>query len=892
MTVMKFNYWQRAIAIVKKTISNRIVIGLAIFLFVFCLFGYLALPDIIRSQAEKLLTEQLHRQVTIEKITVSPYRLSITIHKFKLMEPDGKQIFASFDKFRASMSLHSLLRLAPVVRKLKLTNPYVHLSRNKAGHYNIDDIIAPDPNKPPTQSTARFGVQNIEIVDGKFEYEDVFLPQPITGSVDKFNLIVKGLYVDLAEGETTINEIISNSANIKGIHHRSNGKISATVLAPRSIKPHAAKTDEKPFIATIEKISIKNWAARSEDRNMKKPVITTVSHVSLDAKHVSSILSKESALDLKATVNNHGKINVNGRFSIAPLKADVKVSLKEVDVTGLQPYFTEKVNLLVTSAQVSSNASLKLNQEKTGALKGQVNGDITLGPFSTIDKASEKNLLRWKSLSLNGIHAELHPLAITIDNVALNDFFARVTVMESGRFNLQDMVIDEEPSPTTESPKLPEAKEAGNKVAELPSTTVHPPEIVGNNNPSEQPKTTAPLPAIRIHKMTLDGGKIRFSDNYITPHYTTKMSEFSGSITGLSSDEQSVASVDLRGKVNNAPLLISGEMNPLKKELYIDLKAEVHGMELAPLSPYAAKYTGYGIEEGQLSFEVAYKIDNRKLTASNRLILDQLTFGAPVENSSVEKLPVSLAVSLLRSRDGVIDIELPIGGSLDDPDFSVSDIIGDAIVNMLAKAITSPFSLLASAFGGSEDMGWLEFDAGQFVIPEQGEDKLKTLAEALIDRPTLKLEITGLTDPDTDKEGLAHANLQRKLRAQKIKNMGPNNHVAPQDKIEISRAEYPALIKQVYQNENLFNLSHLVGKPKELSVAEMEKFLIEKAKISNDDLTTLGNQRAMAAKEWLITKGKVPIDKVFLRASKISDKESDKSEGKARFSRVEFTIKD
>ena len=145
---------------------------------------------------------------------------------------------------------------------------------------------------------------------------------------------------------------------------------------------------------------------------------------------------------------------------------------------------------------------------------------------------------------------------------------------------------------------------------------------------------------------------------------------------------------------------IKGKLNPLSKELFLDIIADAKEIELSPMSPYSAKYVGYGIEKGKLSFNVKYKLENRKLTADNKIILNQLTFGEKIESPTATKLPVLLAVALMKDRNGVIDVDLPISGSLDDPQFSVGGIVLRIIINIITKAVTAPFSLIASAFGG------------------------------------------------------------------------------------------------------------------------------------------------------------------------------------------------
>mgnify|MGYP006181910487 CR=1 FL=1 len=145
------------------------------------------------------------------------------------------------------------------------------------------------------------------------------------------------------------------------------------------------------------------------------------------------------------------------------------------------------------------------------------------------------------------------------------------------------------------------------------------------------------------------------------------------------------------------------------------MKASARGIELAPLSPYSGKYVGYGIEKGKLSVSIAYKIENDQLTAQNNVVLDQLTFGAPVDSPDAIKAPILLAVSLLKDRNGVIDINLPISGSLSDPQFSIGGLVVKVIVNLIVKAATSPFALLGSMFGGGEELSNIEFAPGRDI---------------------------------------------------------------------------------------------------------------------------------------------------------------------------------
>lgn len=1081
---------QRAQAFARRPIVKRSAIGFGIFLVLFGLFGYFALPGIIKGQAEKIVADKLHRTLHLGKVEVSPYTLTVTVRDLKLMEADGQTVFVSFDALTVNVAASSLFRLAPVVQEVKLQKPYVHLVRQDANHYNFDDLLKGGEEAPAEKSgEARFAVHNIQIEEGRIDFEDKpankshtisdlkigvpfisslpsqvaifvepllsakvngtpllikgkarpfaepkeavvdldlegvdipayleYLPfkpnfklpsarldvhlnvsfqqprdkapnlllggnvslkevkltelggkpilklpelvvtlgktdltaghvdiekiaitgieadvikradgklnvlglvpaskdnlaakpvakadpghaaapatpasaltvslgelelrsaafrysdeqvaHPLNAGVEKFDLAVRKVEVDTGKHTVTVGEIASSSAGFLLIQ----GKAGPTVVvetptagaAPEKADAStaAAAKAEAAYAITIARIAIQNWGARLEDRNLPLAAVTQVSPLGITAEALSTVAgSAPGKVEIKAAVNKNGQLSVTGGLGLAPLHADLALDLKGVDILPLQPYITDKVNLIITRAALSSKASLLVDQGADGALKGGFKGDVTLGNLATVDKLNANDLLRWKSLYVGGINAQLSPFSLTVDQIALSDFFARVIVDPNGRINLQDITRKEteEHKSLTEGGETNPSGDAAEKKA---------PAAVAAAAPAAP---VTPPPPIRIRKLTLQGGAVRFTDNFIKPNYTATLNDLGGVVTGLSSDASTAASVDIRGEVNSAPLTIGGKLNPLKGDLFLDINAAVRGMELAPLSPYSGKYAGYGIEKGKLTFEVAYQLENRKLNAQNRLVLDQLTFGEKVDSPTATKLPVQLAVALLRDRNGVIDISLPIGGSLDDPQFSVGGIIVKVIVNVITKAIMAPFSLLGSLFGGGEELGWLEFDPGYAVVPAAGEAKLKSLTKALLDRPGLKLEIAGRVDPETDREGLKRAAIDRKVRVLKLKDTIGKGEATDVQSIKVMPEEYPALLARVYKDEKFPKPRNMVGLQKDLPVDEMEKLMVANGQASDDDLLALANQRAQVVKDWLVKTGQVPAERVFIVAGK------------------------
>ena len=223
--------------------------------------------------------------------------------------------------------------------------------------------------------------------------------------------------------------------------------------------------------------------------------------------------------------------------------------------------------------------------------------------------------------------------------------------------------------------------------------------------------------------MRVVNGAANFADFWIQPNYAVNLQNMNGSILGLSPDPKSRAKVEFEGTVDNyAPAKISGEINLLSAALYTDLKVKFTGVEMTSVTPYSGRFAGYKIEKGKLSIDVAYLVENRTLQAKQKFVIDQLELGERVESDDAVRLPLKLAVALLKDRNGVIDIDLPMTGSLDDPQFRMGPLIWKAFVGLLTKAATAPFALLGSLFGGGEEMNLIEFDAGTSAL-DAGRDR-------------------------------------------------------------------------------------------------------------------------------------------------------------------------
>ncbi len=266
--------------------------------------------------------------------------------------------------------------------------------------------------------------------------------------------------------------------------------------------------------------------------------------------------------------------------------------------------------------------------------------------------------------------------------------------------------------------------------------------------------------------MRVVNGAANFADFWIQPNYAVNLQNMNGNILGLSPDPKSRAKVEFEGTVDKyAPAKISGEINLLSAALYTDLKVKFTGVEMTSVTPYSGRFAGYKIEKGKLSIDVAYLVENRTLQAKQKFVIDQLELGERVESDDAVRLPLKLAVALLKDRNGVIDIDLPMSGSLDDPQFRMGPLIWKAFVGLLTKAATAPFALLGSLFGGGEEINLIEFDAGTSALDAAAQERLASISKALTERPALQLEVPTTYSPDLDRAAIAQRRLEGLLRS-------------------------------------------------------------------------------------------------------------------------------
>ena len=715
------------------------------------------------------------------------------------------------------------------------------------------------------------------------------LPDEKTTLIGAEKISLEGGSFDLAS-RALIVDALRLVAPVAAIQRSAQGQINlAVALAPAKARASPrADTGPAPTV-TIKSLQIERGSVSFDDASTATPVRLRADDLNLSAQNLANAKGATIPFDLTATFDRKGRLAAKGSIVIDPLAVSASIIATKLPVAPLAAYAGERLNVSIANADLSVRGKLSVAKpvkglgagasESSGPWRVAFSGAADVTDFTALDKINAADFLRWKTLNVGKIDLQAPvkdaPLSLVLGDIAVSDFYARVIVNANGRLNVQDVIA----APgQTQSITTPDAQKGTSQPTPTPSATT-------------LARAIEPKPTIRVGQGTLVNGTINFTDNFVKPNYTVNLTELGGSISAVASDDPKPADVNVRGRIDgDGSLAVNGKINPLAATLYTDIAAEAKDIELTHLSPYAVKYAGYSIERGKLSMTVKYHIENNKLDAQNRLFLDQLTFGERVESPTATKLPVLLAVALLKNSRGEIDVNLPVSGSLSDPQFSIGGVMVRVIINLLTRAVTAPFSLIGSAFGGgnAEELGYVEFAPGVSDLATEGKKRLETLAKALADRPALKLDIIGRFDPASDPEGIKRDHLLDQLKELKAKDLSKSGETVGRDDVTIAHDEYAKYLARVYDDTKLPGKPrNLIGIAKALPTEEMEKLLLADMKLDENDPRWLAEARADVVRHYIEDTDKIDRSRVFLVTPRLN---ADGIKDKGKPNRVDFAL--
>lgn len=551
----------------------------------------------------------------------------------------------------------------------------------------------------------------------------------------------------------------------------------------------ASKSKENEFKFDVKNISVNNADIALTHLFEGEKIAHKFDNLFVKVANLSSDFSKP--FDAKVAMKSSQKLNldVESKIKIEPLDVSAKIKLNDTNLPKYFAYAKPFLEVSLASGQMSADAQLHYAKDIKADAKVSIK-DIRLN-----GKKTEK-LIAFKSLDLEKISFAKNDLAIS--GVSLNSPFIKAHLSKERKFNLSQIVKEDKNKAKTET-KSENKKAASKKDDEL---------------------------KFSVKNFSLKNGEVDFSDASLFMPFATTISKLNGKLTDI--DKKRPSSGEFQGVVGkNGFAQITAKLFPFELKQNTDIKLDFKDIDLTDITPYSGQFVGYKIKKGKLNLNLNYSVVDSKLNGSNFINFDSLTLGEKVDSKDAVNLPLSLAISILSDQNNQINIDLPVEGNLDDPDFKYGGVIWAAVKKLFADITLAPFRFLGNALGlGSKDLSSIDFLAGSSDLISSEAPKIADFIKLTGSKPKMKLSITP-TYSKLDESFYKNKKLDQKI----------NQIIASSGK------DYIAVLNELVPNLKDRN-------EKALREEALKGIEVDKAK-----LVELANERANAVKEALIKAG-------------------------------------
>jgi uncharacterized protein involved in outer membrane biogenesis len=664
----------------------------------------------------------------------------------------------------------------------------------------------------------------------------------------------------------------------------------------------------RPWTVALGGFELTNAKVAFEDRSAEPYKSFELAPVNLRVADISLDLARPLPVELDATINGHALFDAKGTLTPEPLAADFDISFAKARMQLLQPWVLPVADLTITGGEL--NVTGKATLAPPGQDRPEVTfaGEVTIDGFRSVDNALKQDFVNFDRLTLAKVSYAMAPDALSIDTVTVRNPYARVIISPEQVINIAAVLDPQGTAAALEARRAAAAAEAAMTPAERRRAAREKEAAAEAEEKAKQAarkagKTAAPVEQpvppdtfpIRIRELRIEGGRMNFSDYFVQPNFSADVQDLSGTVGGISSAFESHAKVDLAGKLGEfSPVSIRGELQPFAFDRYTDIGLKFENISLPILNPYSTPLAGYAIAKGKLTTDLHYRIENRNLDAQHKIRVDQLEWGEATATQGEATLPVKFATALLKDRHGVISLDVPVAGTLDDPTFRIGPIVWQVIKNIIAKAVTAPFALLGSLFAGAEEAQFVDFAPGEDSLDAATAERLGALAQSLVEKPELKLDVPIGTLPELDRPALADRAYRSALEAvltmryakaaKKGEPVPAFDSLGTEERIEVLGA---LVQQQTGARPQVPEAAIPEGTSREEAKALRQKaeleYLEQAARngiaVPDIDLEKLGEARAAAVERALLAGGGLEPARVFkVREGKVTDEG-----GKVRF---------
>ncbi|MGK5051877.1 DUF748 domain-containing protein [Janthinobacterium sp. RB2P8] len=532
--------------------------------------------------------------------------------------------------------------------------------------------------------------------------------------------------IDLAARTVHLGALTASGAQIDLARNRQ-GEFAIAQKLPvfASGKADANKdAPSAPWSTSIAKVELSKFGARFDDAGTG--IKGTLQDARLSLRNVSNDMKQALPFELGVGLREGGLLTAKGKFVPGTGAVDAQLNLKQLTLAPVQPLLAQHIKLKLAGGTLSGSGRLTTGGGAPKAPKVRYVGGVDIAGL-VLNETDGKRFASWKSVRADKLTASVGPDFVDIPELRVVEPNAQLIIENDRSLNAQRLLV-----------KAPEPATAPAPVTAAAAT--------------QAPDAAFP---VRVRRVRLQNAKLDFADLSLRPQFAAKIYELNGVITGLSTKRDARSQIELDGRIDEFGLArVRGQLNPFAPTDNTDLNVVFKNVDMVSASPYTMKFAGYKVAEGKISLDLQYKVRNRQLDGTNQIVLDKLTLGERIDSPDALKLPLELALAILKDSDGRIDLGLPVSGDMNDPQFSYGALIWKAVGNVLTKIVTAPFRALGNLLGISADkLEAIDFDAGSAVLLPPEREKLKQVAQILAKREQLKLAVPGQYS-DTDAAAL------------------------------------------------------------------------------------------------------------------------------------------
>ncbi|MDD4940966.1 MAG: DUF748 domain-containing protein [Candidatus Omnitrophica bacterium] len=503
---------------------------------------------------------------------------------------------------------------------------------------------------------------------------------------------------------------------------------------------------------------------------------------------------------------------------------------------------------------------------------------LSVNGFQITD-ADKRVMAGFNRFSVDVSFLKLFRKEIRVESINLDGLAVNAILQADGTINLMSLVPQAAEPAAAQGTAKDAPANAGVQSGQPEQKEPQAPDT-GAAGQQAAPAGSKPLPLVIVDIITVQKGTVRFLDQSVNPNFSTSINNIDIRVTGVTTKPDAQVRVNFQARLDEkGEIATEALVEPFVQPVRLETTFSLNNYALQVVTPYAGKYTGHAVGDGKLDVKMTYKIEDNKIKASHKLMIQRFGFGEKVESKDALNLPFNLAIALLEDPQGRIKISLPVSGDMSDPQFKYSHLVFGVVRNFFMKLVTSPFMFMAQMLGadsGTEELGMTRFVPGTSDLSAEEQEKLKILVNGLLERPKLRIEVNGTYDPILDWQTMTTEVFNRDFEAL----------------MKLPKRTEDMVYQELYQKRfgimSFWNLSKdLRDKYPDLDAAtlnaELKKRIIETPPNDRTVFSKLADARAKAVYDFIVASG-------FTDSSRLSIGKNKETQGSMGFVPIEFTL--